>query len=391
MSPAVPWARRATPSPASSRTRTAWSRRALRAHGLAERRRGPARASGSAPCSAARAGRTKSWKVTIADTGLPGRPNASVPSRIAEPGRLARASGSPPRSAPPLRAPPSRAVTWSCRPYGHSAGDADHVGAWERPLQRRTGGGGVVARADAGHELGAGALHLGGERIRVRAVDPSRRQLLARAHQLVACHHQRHPGPHGAGERGPAHRRGHAELRRPQPRAGAEQQRRPRARPRRHGARSSPAPPRARAPARRPPRCAPPAPPRRPPRAQPPRWRCGPQCPPPRAAGRDGRREPPRRSAARPRAPATTAKPSIAELSKGGTLSPAERSSASTRPSARSSATPSALTGRTCSSTRALASAMASSPATSAIFSVTRVRPACGVAQIPAGLRRFPG
>jgi hypothetical protein len=81
-----------------------------------------------------------------------------------------------------------------------------------------------------------------------------------------------------------------------------------------------------------------------------------------------------------PAGPATTANPSIAELSKGGTSMALVTSSASTRPSADPSATGSSPSRVTASSTRRRASSIAISSLTGAIFS-----------EISPTVRRFRG
>ena len=127
--------------------------------------------------------------------------------------------------------------------------------------------------------------------------------------------------------------------------------------------------------ARPPPRCAPPAPPRRRPRAPPRRWRSARRRPPPPRSGRGARRGTRPTTGSSPAGPATSAKPSIAELSKGGTSPVADTSSASTRPSARSSATSSAPSGLTSASTRRRASSIAISPLMPPILPGTRGSP----------------
>ena len=74
-----------------------------------------ARGRGSAPWSARSAGRTKSRKHTTADTGLPGRPNTSVGSRVPNQTGLPGFSATrQKRSSTPSVA--SAGLTWSCGP-----------------------------------------------------------------------------------------------------------------------------------------------------------------------------------------------------------------------------------------------------------------------------------
>ena len=78
---------------------------------LAERARRAARMPGSAPWSARTAGRANRWKVTIAETGLPGQPEHERAVAAAEPRRLARLKPHAPEAlldARARRAPASR-------------------------------------------------------------------------------------------------------------------------------------------------------------------------------------------------------------------------------------------------------------------------------------------
>src|SRR4029079_14071987 len=109
----------------------------------------------------------------MADTGLPGSPNASVPSftpnQVGFPGR---------RLTPQKRSstPSSRSVgfTWSCAPPptapesattsdAHTARAAHHVGGVGRAGERGPRALGVVRNRDARHHLAARSLDLGGE------------------------------------------------------------------------------------------------------------------------------------------------------------------------------------------------------------------------------------
>ena len=74
-----------------------------------------ARAAGSAPWRAGRAGRAKSWKVTIADTGFPGSPKTSASSRVPNQVGLPGRSETPQKrsSTPSSRRAP---FTWSWGP-----------------------------------------------------------------------------------------------------------------------------------------------------------------------------------------------------------------------------------------------------------------------------------
>ena len=73
------------------RTRTHSSRSGWRGIASASRATMRARARAARPAARRAPGRAKSMKVTIAETGLPGRPKTSVPSRRAEPRRPPRA------------------------------------------------------------------------------------------------------------------------------------------------------------------------------------------------------------------------------------------------------------------------------------------------------------
>ena len=165
----------------ASRRRRRSAARAPPARGCAVARDRPRRARpscgsrpGSAPWSAASAGRTNSWKVTIADTGLPGRPKASVVAARAEPGRLARDAGCTPQKRSSTPSAASAALTWSCGPTETPPETHHDVGRVERRAERRAGGVGAVGHALARDELGARALHLPGQRVAVRAVDAAR-------------------------------------------------------------------------------------------------------------------------------------------------------------------------------------------------------------------------
>ena len=81
----------------------------------------------------------------------------------AEPGGLARASGARPRSAPPRRASRSAPLHVVVRAHRHAARDAHHVGARERALERRARALGGVGRARARDQLRARARDLGGQ------------------------------------------------------------------------------------------------------------------------------------------------------------------------------------------------------------------------------------
>ena len=99
--PCLPVGRACRPSVAAvSLQRTAWSRRGWRATASSSTASARA-AAGSAPCIARIAGMVNSRKVTIADTGLPGSPNAST--RRSGPSRVPNHVGLPGLSATPQK------------------------------------------------------------------------------------------------------------------------------------------------------------------------------------------------------------------------------------------------------------------------------------------------
>ncbi len=97
----------------ASSTRIAWSRSALRRAGASSCAR--PRGGSAAPCSASSAGRTKSRKVTSAETGLPGRPKTSESSRV--PNHVGLPGCSATRQNVSVTPSVSSAgLTWSCGP-----------------------------------------------------------------------------------------------------------------------------------------------------------------------------------------------------------------------------------------------------------------------------------
>ena len=114
--------------------------RALR-DGLREARR-LTRCNGSRPWRARRAGRAKSKKVTIAETGLPGSPRTSTPSRAPNHVGLPGASATrQKRCSTPSRA--SAGLTWSCGPT-ETPPETRPGRLPEGVVERRGGGGGAV-------------------------------------------------------------------------------------------------------------------------------------------------------------------------------------------------------------------------------------------------------
>ena len=108
-------------------------------------------AAGSPPWSAARAGRTNSWKVTIAETGLPGRPKASVSSRVPNQTGLPGRRLTPQKSscAPSARSAP---LTWSCGPTETPPDTTTTSADSSAPRDRGARGLGAVAHALARHQ-----------------------------------------------------------------------------------------------------------------------------------------------------------------------------------------------------------------------------------------------
>ena len=327
-SPAARSASRASRRRGRGGTRTACSRRGLRRD---RARPAPAVARAgrrSAPCSARSAGRANSWKVTIAETGLPGSPNdqrlaARRRTRSACPACSAR-----PRSAPRPRARRGRASRGRAGPTDTPPDTHDHVGLAERPRRAR--------RACRRASSGTVSRRTSRARPRARPGPRARRRSSCRSARRRAARPAR-----------PARRRSRAAPTRGRARA-AHRGARPseastpssagpsfvparstsvaaRARPRRRGGCWPPARSRARARARRAPRRARRAPRRRRPRGWRRRSRCGSPCPARPRSPPGARRATRRRRAARRRRPAASAKPSIAEESNGGTSSALRR------------------------------------------------------------------
>ena len=161
-------------SPASRRTRTASRRGGARGTSLREPRH-RRRRQGLGPWSARSAGRTKSRKVTTADTGLPGRPNTSVPPARAEPDGLARLQRDAPEAL--LHAERrQRGLDVVVRADRHAARDGDHVRLVERARQDRLGGLAIVGHRLAAHHLAAVPRGQRGQRDGVAVVDLARSQ-----------------------------------------------------------------------------------------------------------------------------------------------------------------------------------------------------------------------
>ena len=102
---------------------------------LAEPRDAPCECPGRRPEARASAGRANRWNVTIAETGLPGRPNTSVPSRRAEPGRLPGLKPHAPEALLDAELG-ERRLDVVVRADGHAAADAHDVGRVERGGER---------------------------------------------------------------------------------------------------------------------------------------------------------------------------------------------------------------------------------------------------------------
>ena len=117
---------------------------------LVERRPASGAREGSAPCMAARAGRTKSWKPTIAETGIAGQAEDERVAARAEPGGLAGAQADAPEAL--LHAQlGERGLDVVVRADRHAAGDDHHVGRVEHgrraPSRVSAAWSGTVSRA----------------------------------------------------------------------------------------------------------------------------------------------------------------------------------------------------------------------------------------------------
>ena len=119
---------------------------ALRVALRAARRASPrARASaGSAPASRRSAGRANRWKVTIADTGLPGRPKTSLPSRAPNQVGFPGFSAHAPEALLDAELRASAGFTWSCGPTETPPETHTTSASVERRVERRLGRGAVV-------------------------------------------------------------------------------------------------------------------------------------------------------------------------------------------------------------------------------------------------------
>ena len=285
-------------------------------------------AAGSAPLIAISAGRTSSRKVTIAETGFPGRPKTSVspwvPNQVGLPGFSATPQK---RSSTPSSA--SAPLTWSCSPTETPPLINDRVGAERRarsppalPRDRRR-------RARRRRPRRPPARPERGERVGVGVANAAGPHLLARLEQLVAADEDAHPRaavaarptrvrarrsrPSSAGPiRVPGRQHHLARPRCPRRRGARHARARPRPRPGRGR-------PRARCPRHGPQRRRRPEPPPRSRSAPPRRRRQRARSGAPRATPRLSRRATGEPGAAPRVSPARTAKPSIAEPSKPGT------------------------------------------------------------------------
>ena len=175
---------------------------------MAVARRSPVRS----PSIRASAGRTNRWKVTIAETGLPGRPKTSAGSRRPEPGRVPGSQGDTPEDLlhAELR---ERRLDVVVGPDRDPAGGHHHVGR-QRPPQRVDRVAVVVADGLDGERGPSGARNLGRDGVAVRVAYLSGGQWRPRLHQLVPGDDDRNAGPAGAGQLGRARGGGDSELRR---------------------------------------------------------------------------------------------------------------------------------------------------------------------------------
>ena len=201
-------------SSARRKQRSTWSRSATRPTATSSTARARVSA-GSAPSSRRSAGRTNRWKVTIADTGLPGSPKTSapgaVPNHVGLPGlrRTPQKTSSTPRAA-------SAGFTWSCGPTDtppemHTTSAPSRASRSAARLRSRSSG--IVP---AQHHLGSGALGLRREAHRVRVADLARPERLAHLHELVARAEHRDPRAARAQHLAHAQRGEHAQLGRPE-------------------------------------------------------------------------------------------------------------------------------------------------------------------------------
>ena len=172
-----------------------------------------ARRSGSAPWSARIAGRANRWNVTIADTGLPGSPNTSVPSRVPNQVGLPGWSRTPQnRSSTPSSA--SAGFTWSCGPT-------------ETPPLTQTTSAASSASASAARVASASSRHaaaldhlrarlprLRGDAVGVRVADLAGSERGIGLDQLVAGREHREPRPLPARHGRDSERSEHGQLRR---------------------------------------------------------------------------------------------------------------------------------------------------------------------------------
>ena len=163
----------------------------------------------------------------MADTGLPGSPNASarppgpsaVPNQVGRPGRSATPQK---RASTPSAENASR--TWSCSPTD-TPPDTHTTSASQRA---RASAVRVAPRSSRTplhrHHLGARAGGQRGQRRGVGAPDPAWAEPLAGLLQLVAGGQDRQARPAGAAHLGAARACCHAERRRPQRRSRAQHQ-----------------------------------------------------------------------------------------------------------------------------------------------------------------------
>ena len=218
---------RAPPARAAGSSWTAASSTAVAARRLRDRR----------PRAARSAGRAKSWKVTMADTGLPGRPKTSVPSRTPNQVGLPGLSAHAPEALLDAELG-ERALHVVVRAHRDAARDAHHVGRLERPRERRRGGLGAVGHRLAQHHLAARRARPG-----PRARTPFELWIWpgpsggAGLHELVAGHEQGHPGRRAHDTDARPSEASTPDLRRPELGARREHRLARPARPRRRGAR----------------------------------------------------------------------------------------------------------------------------------------------------------
>ncbi len=181
-----------------------------------------ARSTSRPPPAATRiAGRTKSRKVTIADTGLPGRPKTSVPpgatpNQVGLPGF--RATRQKTCSTPSAS---RAALTWSCSPT-ETPPEITAMSPWRAASIAVPGRGWIVADGLDGGDLGAGAERQRRDRVGVRVADAAGPERITRLQQLVAGRQDPRARTAGTADLDPADRGEHPQLGRADRRAPAQ-------------------------------------------------------------------------------------------------------------------------------------------------------------------------